>query len=94
MRGTMKKCFAIKRLIHDKSEVKHMKTKTKQSIVMIVTITLSYIASSVIKAVLNFDYMPFRDGIGIKLLLDFGLYVIIFTVIYYLASKLLIKSSH
>ncbi len=89
----MKKCFAIKSLKHDKSEVKHMQTKTKQSIVMIVTIILSYIVSSVIKAFLNFNYTPLRDGLGIKLLLDFGLYVIIFAVIYYLAYKLLIKSS-
>ncbi|GEM04241.1 hypothetical protein HMI01_12290 [Halolactibacillus miurensis] len=87
----MKQRFAIERIKHDKSEVKHVQTKTKQSIVMIVTITLSYIVSSVIKAVLNFDYTPFRDGLGIKLLLDFGLYVLVFTVIYYFTSRLLCK---
>lgn len=70
-----------------------MQTKTKQSIVIIITIILSYIVSSGIKAALNFDYTPFHDGLDIKLLLDFGLYVIVFSAIYYLTSRLLSKLS-
>lgn len=92
-RETLKQRFAIEKINYDKKEVNHMQTKMKQSIV-IITIILSYIVSSGIKAALNFDYTPFRDGVGIKLLLDFGLYVSVFSVIYYLTSRLLSKLSH
>lgn len=88
----MKQRLAIER-IHYENEVKHMQSKAKQSIVIVITIILSYIVSTGIKAALNFDYTPFHDGLDIKLLLDFGLYVIVFSVIYYLTSRLLSKLS-
>ena len=90
---TLKQRFAIERIKYDEKEVKHMQSKAKQSIVIVVTIILSYIVSAGIKAALNFEYTPFHDGLDIKLLLDFGLYVIVFTVIYYLMSRLVSKLS-
>ena len=92
---TLKQHFAIERIKYDEKEVKHMQSKAKELIVTVVTIILSYIVYTGIKAALNFEYThtPFHDGLDIKLLLDFGLYAIVFTVIYYLMSRLLSKLS-
>ncbi|SFP25952.1 hypothetical protein SAMN05421839_11156 [Halolactibacillus halophilus] len=91
-RETLKQRLVIEGL-NDENEVKQMQSKTKQAIVIVITIILSYIVSTVIKVALNFDYTPIRDGLDIKLLFDFGLYVLVFSVIYYLTSRLLSKLS-
>ena len=71
-----------------------MKYETKRGLRTAISIMLAVFLSNIIKSIIGLEYFMPRDGLSYKLLIDFVIYMLIFSISYFIFGKVLLSKSN
>lgn len=71
-----------------------MKYETKRGLRTVISIMLAVFLSNIIKSIIGLEYFMPRDGLSYKLLIDFVIYMLIFSISYFIFGKVLLNKSN